>query len=606
MTFKVRPKYPHDFLDEGLIRLQKQGRYITELDLSSCEKITDKGLLSLSCPNLSKVTIRWCENITAQAIVTFLANCPKLTELILRAPPEIDDRFFSALDCPNLLECTLYDLGNVTDNGLQAFLSNTPLLTHLTILDAPHVHGQFLSSSVQLHSLTLRRVSITLQEITIQLPQLSTLILDIPAEGAQLFTHLCPHLQDLTTYEWIQYSCKMLKRIHLTKIDDTGLLQLANSCRMLEDVYIVNGRKITDQGFSSLLSLCPMIFSLKIERCSSLEGKEVQGIEQLRLSFLQLDDCTSLSDEGVYNLMKVCSQVSMLSLTNCSCLTGKSFVSIANYSMRLEDLKLTNLRTPIRFAAETTDIEYINLSNSEGVTDETLEDVAAFAPDVKKIVLSDCPNITIKGLLHLVEHCQNLSMLILWRCKISEPELRMLEEKAAIQIDAYRGLKAYSPSNQDFSFDYYKNTLERDAGIEKIESLLTEKNQLYLREFPGKDNKVDLSNILCLDLAELSINDQTLAHLLEQTPHLLKLNIYNCYELTDNALNAIGKLCPELMSLELEFGLFTHKGVLSLLKQCPKMISFICEHCDNIRAEGLEVLYLQLIEQFPALGFRLH
>ena len=121
---------------------------------------------------------------------------------------------------------------------------------------------------------------------------------------------------------------------------------------------------------------------------------------------------------------------------------------------------------------------------------------------------------------------------------------------------------------------------------------------------PAQD--VDLSEVISLGISGLSITDQDFDSLLHRTPHLLELNLAECPELTDSALESIAKQCPELMSLEIEFVEFTPQGLLSCIKKCPQMVSLTCEHCNQIRAAGLEAFYLKLSEELPALGFSLH
>ena len=487
MEFKVRPNRPFEFTDVGLISLGEKGRYITELDLYGCENITDEGLLSLSCPNLEKIDLSFCKKLTAKAVATFVATCPKLQYLTLKRFPQIDAHFLPVLCCPNLLSFDVYDLQDATDQDLQIFLSNVPHLEILRINTAPLVKGHFIPVFVEhcknLRFLELIAIPITVTEGIGVMPQVTTLVLDLPPEAIELFLAHCPNVRLAKVPEWIPVRCDQLVEIHLKKIDDDGLSHLAHNCRMLETVCIENGRKITDKGLSVLLSLFPMLEDIQIKLCRSINGAEIKGAETLKLTKLGLTDCTTLSDEGVEKLMKYCSDLFLLSLTNCNQLTGKALTAIVNHTDRLESLELTQLGTPIRFSAEPMKfLEDVDFRGSAGITDDSLVDLTSAAPNIERINLSDCPNITIKGLLYLMDHCPHVSRLTLWNCKISEIELVMLEEMGEVQIDAYRGMKAYSAENADFSFDYYKGTPEAKIAFEKLTSLLTRENRKDLSQ----------------------------------------------------------------------------------------------------------------------------
>ncbi len=591
MEFIIKPNRPFEFTDVGLIFLGEKGRHISELDLYGCENITDEGLLALSCPNVIKIDIRFCKKLTAQGVANFVAKCPALRELIMN---KIDANLLSLLRCPTLVSFIGHDLANATDHDLQIFLSNVPALEKLRLNTAPLVKGGFINALVEhcknLRLLDLRNIPILATKVSGEMPHVTELVLDLSSEGIGLILPLCPNVQDVEIYEWVPTRCSQLTNLRLIKITDEGLANLAHNCLRLVSISIENGRNITDRGLSALLTLCPDIGYLMIKRCAAINGSKIQGAETVKLINLELDECASISDEGLKNILKYCADLYSLSITNCNQVAAKT---------------VTPYSTPIRFISEPMEyLENVCLKGNDRITDVSLVDLASVAPHLERISLSDCPNITIKGLLYLVEHCPLISILTLWNCKISEIELLMLEQKGGIQINAYRGLRAYSSTNPDFSFDYNKETPEAKVAYEKFLSLLTQENHMiFHRELPAQD--LDLSKVISLGLSDLSITDQEFDALLQRASHLLELNLHDCPELTDSALESIVKQCPELTSLEIELVNFTSKGLVSYIKKSFQMVSLTCEHCDRIR-EDLESLYLQLSEEFPALAFSLH
>ncbi|KAG9296365.1 hypothetical protein G9A89_014957 [Geosiphon pyriformis] len=92
--------------------------------------------------------------------------------------------------------------------------------------------------------------------------------------------------------------------------------------------------------------------------------------------------------------------------------------------------------------------------------------------------------------------------------------------------------------------------------------------------------------IKALDLSNLNgkdkISDSVIGYLFRQTPNLIRVNLYNCYMLTDMAIDALTIECVHLQELNI-FGCtnFTSKSLELLQKRCRGLIKLEMGMCNR-------------------------
>ncbi|CAG8579715.1 10694_t:CDS:2 [Ambispora gerdemannii] len=96
-----------------------------------------------------------------------------------------------------------------------------------------------------------------------------------------------------------------------------------------------------------------------------------------------------------------------------------------------------------------------------------------------------------------------------------------------------------------------------------------------------------------LDLSLLEhkngVTDRMLIDLFNQTPNLVKVDLYNCYTLTDKAIDALTMQCRHLKELRL-FGCtgITERSVIFLQQKCPKLTKVDIGMCHHIHLYTLD------------------
>jgi len=109
-------------------------RSLSELDLSGCEKVTDRSVSELcQVSSLEKLDLSFCNQITNLS-VRGLARLPALRSISLNFCYAVGDSALTALsECKSLESVSLLSCEEVTDAGVEALAS----LPNLRILDLP-------------------------------------------------------------------------------------------------------------------------------------------------------------------------------------------------------------------------------------------------------------------------------------------------------------------------------------------------------------------------------------------------------------------------------------------------------------------------------------
>ena len=99
--------------------------------------ITDAGLAGLvrRFPNLRRLDLGWCKNVTGGGLKAVAAGCPNLQHLHLYNCENLTDGWLTAVaaGCRNLQHLDIGYCYHVTDDGLKAVAAGCPNLRHLDI-----------------------------------------------------------------------------------------------------------------------------------------------------------------------------------------------------------------------------------------------------------------------------------------------------------------------------------------------------------------------------------------------------------------------------------------------------------------------------------------
>ncbi|KAJ6847832.1 EIN3-binding F-box protein 1-like [Iris pallida] len=297
-------------------------------------------------------------------------------------------------------------------------------------------------------------------------------------------------------------SLRVLSMWKLPSVTDQGLVEVAASCPMLEKLDLCRCPLITDKGLVAIAERCPNLTSLSVDSCSGIANEGLHAIGRLcpKLASVAIKDCPLVGDQGIAGLM--CSASSTLAKMNLEGLniSDLSLACIGHYGKAVTSLYLTRLHNVAERgfwvmgnAHGLEKLRSIFITSCHGVTDVGLEAVAKGCPTLKQLRLNMCSYLSDVGLKAFAEKAFALEHLHLEECH----RVTLVGVLSSLIICSGK-LKTLS--------------LVKCAGIKDI--------SCFPRSLP-----------LCGSLRSLTVHD--------------------CLGFTSSSLSVVGKICPNLVQLDL-------------------------------------------------------
>ena len=362
---------------------------------------------------------------------------------------------------------------------------------------------------------------------------------------------------------WILKACAPTLRIlslGLTRI--SGELDLSLYLPRIEVLNLPLCKGLTDKGLCELLSVCGNGLKTVDLRNTSITGG---NLKYLTGSFsgvvtLQLLNCKQLTDSGFIQFIRICgANLRRLDLSGTN-ISGEQVSEYPGYLPNLESLNLFNcklltdqgLAQLLRISGRRLHLLNIGGTNISG------NKVSMFCsplPELSKLYLDGCRNITEQGLCELIQVCgDSIRLIDLEKTNISGEGLIEFNRKFS-RMDILNLNSCWNLSDQ---------------GLEQ-----------FLRIFG--------SNLSVLSLGETSIQGERLNSALSLTrvEHLI---MFGCRELTDLGLFRLLEICgSSLRELDLSRTLVSGAGLdkLDRLRNIEVLNLF---HCPDITDQGLQHL----------------
>ncbi|XP_076904943.1 F-box/LRR-repeat protein 12-like [Bidens hawaiensis] len=256
--------------DAGLSQLQNHGSKLKSLYLDCCFKVTDMGLSSVAsgCPNLSFISLyrcdisdnglkliarscrflkdlnlEWCSRITDTGISFITNNCREIRAIKISHCEKVKgvgfDRCSETLACLEADSCKLEPegiLGILSGGGLEYL--NVSSLSWCVRGDGLRAIGHGLGRNIKILNFRLCRTvgDETIMEISKGCPLLKEWNLS-----------LCTEI-GVSGWESIGKYCDNLERVHVNGCRgfcDRGLLALRNGCKRLSVIYITRCQRVS-------------------------------------------------------------------------------------------------------------------------------------------------------------------------------------------------------------------------------------------------------------------------------------------------------------------------------------------------------------------------
>ena len=362
-TLKCLTLRGFNLTDEIWIKYKGTLPCIENLSMSSCDNLTDKGLLQIV--QLCRSTLRSLDisrtAITGENLSEYKGTLPLLEKLKMVSCEQLTDR--GLLQILQLCGSTLRTLGisvtNVTGENLSEYKGTLPYLENLNMRLCGHLTDAGLLQILQLSGSTLRSLDLQWTNTT--------------GESLSEKKRTLPCLENLN-----MSCCNQLTNKGLLQI-----LQLCGSTLRSLDISITN---ITGENLSEYKGTLPCLENLNISCCNQLTNKGLLQILQLcgsTLRSLDISD-TAITGENLSELKGTLSCLDNLGMSSCNKVTNKGLLQIIQLcgsTLRSLDISRTN------------------------VTGENLTDYKGTLPCLNKLDMNFCKHFANKGLLQILQLC---------------------------------------------------------------------------------------------------------------------------------------------------------------------------------------------------------
>lgn len=240
-----------------ITQLCKRCPNLQSLDISNT-RATDKTLMGLAqnCPTLVNLSVRACEDITDEAVITLARSCHSLASLDLNS-----------------------SCNKVTDIGVSAIAENCPLMTSLDLSDCRNV------SNIAVIALALNCKSLNTLKLSgcknITDAAVITLAQNCPLLSVLHFRH-CRELTDATLMVLSQ-NCPKLSSLDLSSCDritDAGVVAVVKKCPCLTTLDLSYCREITDATVIALAENCPSLVTVNLSFCHHITAASVTALAE--------------------------------------------------------------------------------------------------------------------------------------------------------------------------------------------------------------------------------------------------------------------------------------------------------------------------------------
>lgn len=302
-----------------------------------------------------------------------------------------------------------------------------------------------IPTGIGLQSLSLVLDRITdelLASIAGHLPLLDELCLeDRPSEEPSLHS-------DLTNGGLLSLGfCRKLKRLSLTRsrencpssfrrVNDVGVLLLAEKCKELESVRFAGFSKVTDAGYASILHSCKNLKRFEIVNAFFLSDLAFHDLANAPTSLVdvRLISCKLLTSETAQSL-SFCQNLEILDLSGCKSIADSGLKSISKLCKKLNKLDVSGADiTDSGLSAlgmGSSPISSLSLRGCKRVTDRGISLLfhgeSSIVRTLTSLDLGYMPGISDRAISIVAEVCRELTSLCIRHCFfVSDASIRAL------------------------------------------------------------------------------------------------------------------------------------------------------------------------------------
>lgn len=361
---------------------------------------------------------------------------------------------------------------------------------------------------------------------------------------------------------------------------------IGSLCPELRQVSFANCTGVTSGAVTHIARCCPLLESIDLSGCVHIQDAAIHELARgcKRLTDVNLTGCTKISSETMRGFYQQCDNIENLSMASCTQVTDPVFEMLGARLMNLDlsDCNQITDNAVLHIAEKGDRLETLKLSG-KGITDKSVQSVAASSPHLIEIDLRGCDQITDMAVHTLAGGCKQLKKLFLANCRSLTARAfapALLPSKLLVlqQLDLSQCTQVNDEALSFISESCPALHMLSVAGCEAISDLGITKVAEGCRALHN----------LVLDRCP-SVSDKGVEAVARHCK-LTKLNLRNC-DVTNRTVFVLSRNCQGLISLDLSFCEGIDDAALRQLPVgFPLLRSLFLEEIPNLSATALAAL----------------
>ncbi|XP_043726348.1 F-box/LRR-repeat protein 3 [Telopea speciosissima] len=447
-----------------------EARNLEKLWLVRCKLISDLGIgcIAVGCKKLRLISLKWCLGVTHLGVGLLAIKCKDIRSLDLSYVPITKKCLPSILQLQHLEELVLTGCLGIDDGDLATLKRGCASLQTLNMSCCQNVTHEglfFLTNGAgSLRQLILAYGSPVTLALAGTLQKFSKLQ-SIKLDGCLVSTDGLNAIGD---------SCVSLSELSLSKcsgVTDEGLSSIVTKHKELRKLDITCCRKITHASIASIKTSCTSLTSLRMESCSLVSkeafvsiGEHCPFLEELdvtdnsiddeglksisrcsNLSSLKIGICLSITDEGLTHVGMCCPKLKELDVYRAMGITDLGIAAIASGCSRLEMINIAYCKDitdhSLRSLSKCSRLNTLEIRGCLHISSSGLSAIAVGCKQLTKLDIKKCYNIDDSGMLPLAHFSQNLRVINLSYCSVTDVGLLALASISCLQSTTILHLK---------------------------------------------------------------------------------------------------------------------------------------------------------------------
>jgi len=336
--------------------------------------------------------------------------------------------------CPNLERLNLADCKQITDKSIIAIAQNCKKLTSLDLNRCAKVTSaaieELANAALPLQSLHLCRPLVDTQEV-LNDASIARLIAVSP-DLRVLRLRSCNRITDLTISQ-IASTCPELMALDLSwcgRISDNSMAVLGESCKKLRSIALNGCRLLTDRSLRSLLSNASNLQSISLAHLPFATNSVLTEMAPAlhNLNILSLNGCAEVTDISIVAIATACKRLESLSLFSIN-IGDESMSAITSNCAKLQSFSISGCErvsdTGASLIRNLSNLTSLYL-NTRSITDSSIVAISNGCHFIRALSLNDCIHVTSTGILSLTSANANLISLSIDKTQITMDALRAL------------------------------------------------------------------------------------------------------------------------------------------------------------------------------------